>query len=87
MLSNVILYGVIGDKIDSYGRYVLSESVDALHSKDKTFKVPVIYWTHSKMSNQLSTMKKGAKVLIRGRLDSNEQFPLYVVCEYIETIL
>lgn len=86
MLSNVVLLGVLGDKINEKARYVKCKSIDSLHQKESLFDIPVIYWTNNNMSNLLLTPKNGAKVLIRGRLDSNEDFPLYVVCEYIEII-
>lgn len=86
MLSNVVLYGVLGKKIGERGRMVKCRSIDPLHQKDNVFNVPVIYWTNSNMSNLLLTPKDDEKVIIRGRLDSCEEFPIYVVCEYIEII-
>lgn len=86
MLSNVVLYGVLGKKIGERGRMVKCRSIDSLHQKENLFDVPVIYWTNSNMSNLLLSPKEGITVIIRGRLDSSEEFPLYVVCEYIEIV-
>jgi hypothetical protein len=86
MLSNVVLYGLLGEKINQKARLVKCKSVDALHNKDNYFNIPVIYWTNDNMSNMLMTQKEGVKVIIRGRLDSNDEFPLYVVCEYIDVV-
>ena len=86
MLSNVVLYGVLSSRVGERARMVKCLSIDPLHQTENVFDVPVIYWTNTNMSNLLLTPKDGTKVIIRGRLDTCEEFPLYVVCEFIEIV-
>lgn len=87
MLTNVVIYGELSDRIDNNFRYVNAKSIDSLHEKENIFKIPVCYWINSpKGGNLLTIPENGVKVIIRGRLDSNEKFPLYVVVETIEIV-
>ena len=87
MLSNVVIYGIVDEQLDNNFRYVICKSIDSIHETDNVFKIPVCYWTkNTKLLNLLTIPPKGSKVIIRGRLDSNKKYPLYVVCETIEII-
>lgn len=87
MLTNVVIYGQLGERIDNHFRYVIAKSIDSLHEKENTFKIPLTYWVKTpKGTNLLTIPEDGVKVIIRGRLDSNDKFPLYVVVETIEIV-
>lgn len=88
MLTNVIIYGELDKQLDNNFRYVIAKSVDAIHEKENTFKIPCCYWTkNTRLVNLLTIPPIGTKVIIRGRLDSNDKFPLFVVVETIEKVI
>jgi hypothetical protein len=87
MLTNVVIYGILDKQLEENFRYVITKSVDAVHEKENTFKVPCCFWTkNTKLVNLLTIPPIGTKVIIRGRLDSNDKYPVYVVVESIERV-
>lgn len=87
MVSTVTIYGTILETINETYRFVSCESGDPLHNDSTYFKVPLIHWSHSKgMNNTLMSVPEGKKVIIKGRLSSNNDYPLLVVVEYISVL-
>ena len=88
MLTNVVIYGILDKQLEENFRYVIVKSVDAVHEKENTFKVPCCFWTkNTRLVNLLTIPPIGTKVIIRGRLDSNDKYPVYVVVESIERVV
>lgn len=83
MISDVVIVGVLGKKMNSYLRELIVNRFDNLKSKEEKFVIPVSDWFKNK-SSKFHNLKDGTFVFIRGRIESDEEIGLYVVAETLE---
>ena len=83
MERKVEIIGKTKRKLSKGYRYILTECKDAL-IEDKEILIPSIYWTRSSRGNALMNLDEDVGVKIYGRLDSNDEYPVFVVVTKIE---
>jgi len=82
MISDVVLVGLTLENLERGFRYVDVRSTDILKEKTVISKIPVLYWTKEDFT-KLNKYKYGTKILVRGRIESDEEIGLYVLAESI----
>lgn len=83
MISDVVLTGLLREKIHDVFRIVETNSSDAFHPEvNIVSKIPVMFWTRDK-SNPLMNADDNRFVVIKGRLETSDEMGLYVLCETI----
>ena len=84
MLSDVVAVGFLADLLDRGFRNLIIENHDVLRKEKTTTVIPLLFWSKT-MNNSLTLKRRGSKVLIRGRIESDEKLGLYILVEYIQT--
>lgn len=82
MISDVVLVGIANDNLERGFRDFIVESTDGLSGNIKTSILKVRYWSKEPYT-RINKIKYGANVVIRGRLETDEEFGLHVVAESI----
>lgn len=80
-MNSVTLIGKLQNSIDARTRIVEIVRTDG----DGTIKIPLRHWTRDE-NTLLNTLKEGAYVMIRGRIDNDDKIGIYVVTEQISII-
>lgn len=84
MISDIVLTGYAGDMINDKFRYIETNHHDAFTPHiEIVSKIPVLYWTRES-NNPITFCKKGAYVVIRGHIESDEQMGLFVLAEAVQ---
>lgn len=87
MLTNVVAIGKIGDPIKPNARYLEVERPHRDTSgKFVTDQLPIMYWSKA-VNNYFMTMKKGTLILVKGRLETDEDAGLTLIADHMETLL
>ena len=84
MISDVVITGYLTDfdKRDKRFRHIEYRSTDALDNVERIFEVPLLFWTRIE-NNILNNLKKGTFVVIRGRVEKDENIGLYILVENV----
>lgn len=82
MISDVVIAGELLDNLTRGFRLIDVDTMDAISEKNKHSKIPLLHWTR-KDDSRLNRLKKGTAVIIRGRIESDEQYGLHVLVESI----
>lgn len=82
MISDVVLIGVSKENLKRGFRNFDVDSVDPLTEQKLHSLIKVRLWTREEHS-RLNMIKYGAHVVIRGRIENDEEYGLYVVAESI----
>ncbi|MGM9873742.1 MAG: hypothetical protein ACI31G_02325 [Bacilli bacterium] len=85
MISDVVLSGEILEKTDSAFRYIKSSQKRLSDGKELEYKIPLMYWSRDK-SNLLTSIKEGTKVLIQGRIESDDEIGLYILVNILQIV-
>ena len=82
MLSVVVVAGILRENLTRGFRNIYIDFHDAL--KDEIFisHIPLLYWTREEDS-RLNKIKDGAMVVIKGHLESDDEYGIFIVCESI----
>ena len=80
-MNSVTIIGKLQNSIDARTRIIEIIREDG----DGTIKVPLKHWTKDE-NTLLNTLKEGAYVMIRGRIEVDEKIGIYVVSEQISII-
>jgi hypothetical protein len=84
MISSVVITGYLHEVINEKFRLVKTSSEDAFRPCEELVSyIPVLYWTRDQKNPLLST-KKGAYIVIRGHLESDNNIGLYILAETIQ---
>lgn len=84
MISDVVITGYLTDfdKRDNKYRHIEYRSTDALNDVERIFEIPLLFWTRME-NNILNNLKKGTFVVIRGRVEMDENVGLYILVENV----
>ena len=85
MLSDVVMVGILEDVFNGGFRHLSIESNNALTEERKVSLIPLLYWSRSK-NNVLTNKRRGTKVIVKGRIESDEVIGLYVLVECIQSV-
>ena len=82
MISDVVIVGVAKDNLKRGFRNFYIDSVHPL-SETRTYSyIKVNYWTKENYT-RLNRIKTGTSVVIRGHLENDDEYGLFVVAESI----
>ena len=80
-MNTITLVGKMQDSLDAKTRLI-----ELLRPEgDGSIKIPLRHWTREE-NTLLTTLKVGALVMIRGRIDVDPKIGIYVVAELINII-
>ena len=82
MISDIVMVGISKNNLADGFRIFDVDSVDPLTERRINSLIKVVYWTKEKDS-RLTRIKFGTPVVIRGRLEADDEHGLYVVAETI----
>lgn len=83
MISDIVLTGLLKEKFNKNFRYVMTNSSDVFNpGKNIVSMIPVLFWTRDD-NNPLMNADDNVFVVIKGRLETNDEIGLYVLCETI----
>ena len=84
MISDVVITGYLTNfnNKDKRFRNIEYRSSDAISNVDHFFEIPLLHWTREE-NNVLTSLKRGTFVVIRGRIEYDESFGLYILVENI----
>lgn len=82
MISDVVIVGIAKENLKRGFRNFDVDSVDPLTEKKIHSLIKARLWTKEDYS-RLNMIKKDTPVVIRGRLESDEEYGLYIVAESI----
>lgn len=86
MISNVIMSGLLKEKRSDGFRYLEVSVLDINHKgKEQIFKIPLFHWTREKRTI-LTNLPDNSPVLIKGRVEANEEVGLYILVESIDCL-
>ncbi len=85
MISSVILFGYLGENKERGFRIVKTNHYSLRNEKIIWYNIPCLYWSRDDRS-YLNNLKIDAPVLIRGRIESDDERGLYVLVESVEVI-
>jgi len=82
MISDVVVSGLLGkiDDKDQRFRYITCSTRDVLVEKQKTFKLPLMYWT-KESNNLLNKQPINKLALVKGRIEYEDGMGLYILVE------
>ncbi|MDY0177989.1 MAG: hypothetical protein RBR85_01960 [Bacilli bacterium] len=83
MISDIVVTGTLGKKINSYLRELIIENFNNLTAKKENFIIPIADWFKNE-NGKFHNLKEGTFVFIRGRIESEAKIGLYVVAETLE---
>ena len=83
MVSDVVIAGYLKEKKsrDKF-RYIETYSKRGFGEEVIPFLIPLLYWTRDK-DNILNRMKEKALIIIKGRIENDNDIGLYVLVESI----
>lgn len=82
MISDVVIIGVAKENLNRGFRNFDVDSIDPLSEKKIHSLIKARLWTREDHS-RLNSIKKGTPVVIKGRLENDDEYGLYVVAESI----
>ena len=82
MISDVVLIGISKDNLKRGFRNFDVDSIDPLTEKKMHSLIKVRLWTREDYS-RLNMIKYDTPVVIRGRLENDDEYGLYIVAESI----
>lgn len=82
MISDVVIVGITKDNLKRGFREFDVDSTDALSGRTMHSLIKVRLWTYEDYS-RLNKIKQNTTVAIRGRLEVDEEYGLYVLAESI----
>ena len=82
MISDVVIVGISKDNLKRGFRNFDVDSIDPLSEKKIHSLIKVRLWTKEDYS-RLNMIKKETPVVIKGRLETDDEYGLYVVAESI----
>ena len=80
MISDVVLVGVARDNLTRGFRNFDVDSINPLNEHRHYSLIKVAYWTREDYT-RLNRIKKGTAVVIRGHLESDDEYGLFIVAE------
>lgn len=84
MISSVVITGYLNEIVNEKFRLIKTSSEDAFQPCEELVSyIPVLYWTRDQKNPLLST-KKGAYIVIRGHIESDNNLGLYILAETIQ---
>ena len=84
MISDIVLTGFLKDIFHEKYRIVETKTSDVFKpTEDYASQIPVLYWTRE-ASNPLNRADNDTFVIIRGHLESDNEFGLYVLAENVQ---
>lgn len=82
MLSDVVLVGVAKENMKRGFRRFDVESTDALTEKKIHSNILICYWTRD-ANSRITRIKMNTPVVIRGRIENDDEYGLIIVAESI----
>ena len=82
MISDVVIVGIAKENLKRGFRNFDVDSIDPLTERKIHSLIKARLWTREDRS-RLNLIKKGTPVVIKGRLETDEEYGLYVVAESI----
>ena len=82
MFCVVVVAGILKENLSRRFRNMYLSFHDALKDEDFLSYIPVIYWTRE-TNSRINKIKEGSLVTIKGHLESDEEYGVYIVCESI----
>lgn len=85
MISNIVLSGIVSDKIDSRFRILKASQNRLSDGKEEEYHIPLLYWSRDN-SNLLTSLKEGTKILVQGRIETDKKIGLYVLVNILQIV-
>ncbi|MEA5061681.1 hypothetical protein SDC9_173240 [bioreactor metagenome] len=85
MISDIVISGRLGQMVNSYLRELIIEKENIITSNVEKTIIPISDWFKS-TNGFLLTLPIGTHVLIRGRIEKDEEHGLFVITETLEII-
>ena len=82
MISDVVLVGVAKDNLERGFRNFDVDSINPLNESRTHNLIKVVYWTKEDYS-RINRIKKETPVVIKGHLEMDEEYGLFIVAESI----
>ena len=82
MISDVVLVGIAKENLKRGFRYFDIDSINPLTESKVHSQIIVSYWTKEKVT-RLNRIKKDTPVVIKGHIEIDEEYGLFIVAESI----
>lgn len=85
MFNNVVLAGVVGEKIGRGFRYLKNRHLKLHATKYDWHDIPCLYWSRDD-DNLLTAIKEGTEIVLQGRIEYDDKIGLYVLVNIIQIV-